>query len=110
MGENTGLFVMVGIIVVVLVGAFLMWPRGRDKEVEPQSPHHADETQVEEVGHGEHLVGSPPIDVVSADGAGTAVPGAGAMPEDTDESDATGDTTTRRRRRARVGSLLRLRS
>ncbi len=91
MGENTGLFVMGGIVAVLVIGAFLMWPRGKDKEVEPQSSHHADETQLEEVGHGEHLVGSPPIDVVSADGFGTAVPGAGALPEEADEGDGTDD-------------------
>ncbi|MEO7752801.1 MAG: hypothetical protein ABIS35_05255 [Terracoccus sp.] len=95
MGENTGLFVIGGIIIIVLIGAFFMWPRGRDKEVEPQSPHHADEIQLEEVGHGEHLVGSPPIDVVSPEGFGTAVPGAGALPDEAEESDASDDTRGR---------------
>ncbi len=87
MGENTGFFVIGGIVIIVLIGAAVMWPRGREKEVEPQSPHHADEVELREVGHGDQLVGSPPIDVVSADGSGTAVPGAGAMAEEPDDRD-----------------------
>lgn len=89
MGDQFGLVVLVLLIIVLAGGAFLM-QHGRRGVANDTLNTHLDESgkAAYDVGHGNRLVGNPPIDVITRDGAGTAVPGQGALrPDDPEETD-----------------------
>jgi hypothetical protein len=88
MRDQFGLVVMGLLVVILVIGLFVMQPRRRSDD-ESLNPHLDDSARdALEIGHGTHLVGNPPIDVVTRDGAGTAYPGHGAeRPEDPEETD-----------------------
>lgn len=82
MGDRAGLFVMLGVIVVLAAILVVMRPRrrsGDDAEHETLNP-------AVEAAHGgpvprpdpDRLVGNPPTDAVTPSGEGGAVPGEGA--------------------------------
>ncbi|GAA2745077.1 hypothetical protein GCM10009868_25240 [Terrabacter aerolatus] len=91
MGDRGGLLVMLGIAVLLVMILLVMRPRrhgGGDVEHETLNP------EVEAAGgrpvalpDTDRLVGSPPVDTVSASGEGTAVAGAGAGGETADVRD-----------------------
>jgi len=82
MGDRGGLFLMLGVVVLLGVILVVMIPRRRTRD---DAEHETLNPQVESVGTGpapvpdpDKLVGNPPIDTVSPSGEGSAVAGAGA--------------------------------
>lgn len=89
MGDNVGLIVMLGIVVLLVVGYAMIEPRRRSKqgsEIPESFNKHVEETVRAREEHPEgaersHLVGNPPIDTVTTQGWGVATPGEGALDE-----------------------------
>jgi hypothetical protein len=88
MSDNVGLWVGLGIVVILVVGAIVMQSRrgGSDDTIN----RHPDDTAVERDHHPEgaersHLVGNPPVDTVTTQGWGVATPGEGAEAEELPE-------------------------
>lgn len=82
MGDRVGLFVMVGVVVLLCSILWVMRPRRRTKD---SVEHETLNPEVEATDGGAvappdpgRLVGNPPIDTLSASGEGSAVAGAGA--------------------------------
>jgi hypothetical protein len=92
MGDQVGLIVLFGVIVILVIGFIMVEPRrsrrGGDESDSLNS--HQDETVHQREDHPEggersHLVGNPPIDTITPEGWGVAMPGEGAMMEDLPE-------------------------
>ena len=88
MGDRVGLFVMLGIVIVLGLILLVMRPRTRTKG---EAEHETLNTKVDtspQAAHGQpdpdKLVGNPPTDTVSPSGEDTAVAGAGAGGETPD--------------------------
>jgi hypothetical protein len=89
MGDQVGLFVLLGVI-VVLGGGFALFLGARGKGDNDTLNTHEDQTLRQREDHPEgaersHLVGNPPIDTITTDGWGAARPGEGAEPEELPE-------------------------
>ncbi len=82
MGDRVGLFVMVGVVVLLCSILWVMRPRRRTKgdvEHETLNPEvEAADGRPVPSPDTDRLVGNPPIDTLSSSGEGTAVAGAGA--------------------------------
>jgi hypothetical protein len=92
MGDRVGLFVMLAVVVILVIGLVVVGPRhvwrGRDASESPNA--HRDDTERARRDHPEgaersHLVGNPPVDTITPDGWGVARPGEGAEPEELPE-------------------------
>ena len=86
MGDHDGVFVLLGVI-VVLAGGFALTLGARGKSENDTLNSHEDQTLRQREDHPEgaersHLVGNPPIDTITTDGWGAARPGEGAEPEE----------------------------
>jgi hypothetical protein len=89
MGDEVGLFVMLGVALVLAAG-FAVFLGMRGKGNNDTLNNHEDETLRRRTDHPEgaersHLVGNPPIDTITPDGWGGARPGEGAEPEELPE-------------------------
>ncbi|GAA5026095.1 hypothetical protein GCM10023258_19570 [Terrabacter aeriphilus] len=89
MGDRVGLFVMLAVVVVLVIGLLVVGPRHvrRGGDSSESLNGHVDATERARRDHPEgaersHLVGNPPIDTITADGWGVARPGEGAEPEE----------------------------
>lgn len=89
MGDQVGLFVMLGMVVLLAVGLIMVNSRrgtkGEGSQAETLNPHVDDTVRTRE-DHPEgaersHLVGNPPVDTVTTQGWGVATPGEGALEE-----------------------------
>ena len=92
MGDRVGLFVMLAVVVILLIGLVVVGPRHtrRNRDASESLNSHRDETERARRDHPEgaersHLVGNPPVDTITADGWGVARPGEGAEPEELPE-------------------------
>jgi hypothetical protein len=89
MGDRVGLFVMLGIVILLVLGLVMVTmqrsaKRGGDGT--DSLNRHVDDTVRAREDHPEgaersHLVGNPPVDTVTTEGWGVATPGEGAMDE-----------------------------
>ncbi|MGO4602835.1 hypothetical protein [Terrabacter sp. 2YAF2] len=82
MGDRVGLFVMLGVVVLLCSILWVMRPRRRAQD---SVEHETLNPEVEAADGGavappdpDRLIGNPPIDTLSASGEGSAVAGAGA--------------------------------
>jgi len=89
MGDRVGLFFMLGMVVLLVVGLIMLNPRRGTKEegLPPETLNrHVEDTAQARVDHPEgaersHLVGNPPVDTVTTEGWGVATPGEGTLEE-----------------------------
>lgn len=97
MGDRVGLFIMLG-VVILLVGGYLVFQPTRRRRrggvvdgndtLNPDATDEAEHPDVRAAHHADdepRLVGNPPVDTVTPEGTGTARPGAGAgapLPDD----------------------------
>ena len=92
MGDRVGMFFLLGIVVILVVGFIMVEPRrpGRGGDSMDSLNSHREETERARRDHPEgaersHLVGNPPVDTITPDGWGVARPGEGAEPEELPE-------------------------
>lgn len=92
MGDRVGLFVMLAVVVILVIGVVLVGPRHvwRGRDVSESVNAHRDDTERARRDHPEgaersHLVGNPPVDTITSEGWGVARPGEGAEPEELPE-------------------------
>lgn len=88
MRDNIGLWVLLGVVVIIVAGAAMM--QSRRSGANDTLNRHGDDTVVERDHHPEgaersHLVGNPPIDTITTQGWGVAQAGEGAEPEELPE-------------------------
>ena len=88
MGDRVGLWFMLGMVILLVVGLIMVNPRrGKGGDADTESLNrHLDDTLRNRTDHPEgaersHLVGNPPVDSVTTQGWGVATPGEGALPE-----------------------------
>lgn len=92
MGDRVGLFVMLAVVVILVIGLVVVGPRHtwRGRDASESVNAHRDDTERARRDHPEgaersHLVGNPPVDTITSDGWGVARPGEGAEPEELPE-------------------------
>ncbi len=89
MGDRVGLFVMLGVVILLAIGLMTVNTRrrrGPDGDDTESLNRHVDDTVRSRSDHPEgaersHLVGNPPVDTVTTEGWGVATPGEGTMDE-----------------------------
>lgn len=89
MGDQFGLIVMLGIVILLVVGLVMVTKQRSAKrggDGTESMNRHVPETVRARADHPEgaersHLVGNPPVDTVTTEGWGVATPGEGAMEE-----------------------------
>lgn len=83
MGDRVGLFFMLGMVILLVVGLIMLNPRRgtKDQGLPTETLNrHVEDTMQARVDHPEgaersHLVGNPPVDSVTTEGWGVATPG-----------------------------------